>query len=402
LEDQLYVVGLVPTPNSVATGNPALASPPTITNHGASPVTWNAKDFSITIEDSAAGNSGTDIMKWLRYEFEDGGTFQGTDAFNWHDLVQQNGDDFKTVRGKVYGDVGATLKGVRVINNGSTDPHPDFTLFTADDGTTYAPPPAATVTVGPFITGSRVQIYDETSATELFNDIVVGTSKTYSETYSVDRSIRVRISYVSGATAKEFIETIPSALTSGSPNLNITVEQVDDDVYNTNAVDGSAVTGITFTDAATDLVNIAIAGGNTTYQDIYAAFVYWIFTATGIADDIAYIEAVDEANYLLTSMKIKNTSSPSVALTITGGYGRDATSQTIVDIIDTTGGNVFPLVDHVVSTVVTVGGVNVITGDIADVPTAAENATAVWASGTRTLTSSSSGGLTLPQFLALK
>ncbi len=248
------------------------------------------------------------------------------------------------------------------------------------------------VTIYGLTSGSRVQLYDTLNNVELYNNTVVGTSLVFSETYTVDRTIRVRISYVSGTTAKEFIEATVGSISVGTPDISYTASQVNDDTYNSNAVDGSTVTGITFTDAATDLVNINLAGGTVPWKNIYAAFVYWINTATGIADDIAYIEAVDPANYLLTSMKIKNTSSPSVALTITGGYGRDATSGTILDIIDTTGGNIFPLVDHVVSSVVTVGGVNVITGDIADIP-AAPTTTQIWAD---------SSALSLPKFLALK
>jgi hypothetical protein len=135
------------------------------------------------------------------------------------------------------------------------------------------------------------------------------------------------------------------------------------------------------------LVNIDISGGTVPWKNIYAAFVAWMYTAAGIDDDVAYIEAVDPANYLLTSMKIKNTSSPSVPLTITGGYGRDATSQTIVDIIDTTGGNIYPLVDHVVSSIVTTSDA-VVTGDISEVanyvPTSAQIAAATLAAAATT------------------
>lgn len=368
LEDQLYVVGLSPTPNSIASGNPSLSSAPTITDHGASPVTWNGKQFSITITDSAAGNTGTDIMRWLRYYMEQGGTFQGKDAFNWHDLVQQNGGYFKTVRGKLYGDTGATLKGVRVVQNDGSSVHPDFTLFTADDGTTYTPPVSATITVGPFITGSRVQLYDTANNVELFNNVVTGTSKVFSETYTVDRTIRARVSYVSGTSAKQFIEVTVGNITALNPNISAILTQVDDTVYNVNAIDGSTVTGITFTDSVTDVVNINVASGAITLQSIYAAFVYWMNTATGITNDIAYIDAVDTANYILTSMIIKNTSSPTAPLEITGGYAVDSTTGASIDLVDTTGGTLIFAPDHVVAKIVTVGGVNVITGDIADVP----------------------------------
>lgn len=348
LEDQLYVLALTPTANTVPTGDPALGSPPTITDHGASPVTWNAKSFSITIEDSVAGNSGSDIQQWLRYNFEQGGTFQGKDGFNWHDLVQQNGDDFKTVRGAVYGDTGAALKGVRVITNGTTDPHPDFNLFTADDGTTFTPAPSATVTVSGLTSGSRVQLYDTANAAEIYNDIVAATSLNYSEVYSVDRTIRIRITYVSGATAKHMIEATVGNITAASPDLTYIAAQSDDDVYVTNAIDGSSVTGISIVDA-TDRVNINIAAGSVTWPQIYAYQVYWLNTATGIQDDFAFIDAPDTANYLLTGFKIKNTSSPTVPLTISSGYGRDSTTGASVDLVDTTGGTLIFAPDHVVA-----------------------------------------------------
>ena len=194
LEDQLYVIGLAPTANGIATGNPSLANPPTITDHAGSPITWNSKAFSVTIEDSSAGNSGTDIMRWLRYYFETGGTFQSKDAFNWHDLVQTNGADFKTVRGKLYGDTGATLKGVRVIKNGSTDSHTDFTLHTADDGTTFAPPVNVDIIITNMIIGSMFAVYKESDMSEIVPPTVANTSNHISQyVYTSDINIVVRV-----------------------------------------------------------------------------------------------------------------------------------------------------------------------------------------------------------------
>ncbi len=383
LEDQLYVVALAPTANGIATGNPSLANPPSITDHGASPVTWNGGPMSITITDSAAGNSGTGIMRWLRHFFETGGSFQSKDAFNWHDLVQTNGADFKTVRGKIYGDTGATLKGVRVLTNAGAA-HPDFSLFTFDDGTTYAPPPSASVTINGLTSGSRVQLYDTLNGTEIYNAVVGSTSLVYSETYSVDRTVRVRITYMSGTTAKEMIEATVGTLTSSAPDISYNASQDNDATYISNAVDGSTVTGITINDSI-DRVEIAIAGGTVPWKDIYAYQVYWLNTETGIRDDFAFIESPDPANYILTNFRIKNTSLPSVPLIITGGYGVDSSTGSIKDIMDTSAGSIFPAPDHVVSSVVTVGGTNIITGDIADVPTADEIKAAI-VSATETLT----------------
>ena len=220
------------------------------------------------------------------------------------------------------------------------------------------------VTLSNLTTGSRVQIYDTTNSVELANSTaaVPGSNVVWADANTCtwtdpsaatgNRAIRVRIAYVSGAVAcKQFIQANigTCGTTSGTAAVSYLANQVDDAVYLANAVDGSAVTGITFTDAATDLVNCNIASGAVTWPTIYAAFVYWSFTETGIANDFTYIDAPDTANYLLDSMKVKNTSSPSVPLVITGGFGRDATSGLVADIIDTTGGNVYPSPDHVVA-----------------------------------------------------
>ncbi len=223
-------------------------------------------------------------------------------------------------------------------------------------------------TISGLTAGTRIQLYDVTSSTELYNGTpTFPYTWTDPNPYSADRTIRLRAALVSGTTAKDFIKATIGTATETNPAISYMANQVDDEVYNDNAVDGSAVTGITFTDAATDIVNINIASGSVTWQSIYAAFAYWIFTETGIADDIAYVDAVDSANYRLTAMKIKNTSSPSVPLAITGGYGVDTTTGASIDLVDATGGTLVFAPDHVVNNVVTVTGSNVITGDIDDV-----------------------------------
>ena len=347
LEDQLYVVGLAPTPNSIATGNPSLATAPTISQ---GTYTEDGKTFSVKIVDGATPNSGTGIMRWLRYNFETGGSFQSEDAFNWHDLVRQNGDDFKTVNGVVYGT--ATTKGVLVYQNNGTTLHPDFTLFTADNGTTYAPPPAEVITITGLTAGSRVQLYDTTNSVELVNEIVAGTSKVYSATYTVDRNIRLRVAYATASTAKVFLEVASiGTITTGSPTISYIVAQVTDDVYVTNGIGGETVYNageITFTDSSPDVVNIDVVANTVSLKSIYAAWVWYAFTSAGIAVDIDYIDAVDTANYRLSNMVIKNTSSPSVPLEVTGGYAVDAVSGASIDLVDTSGGTLVFAPDHVI------------------------------------------------------
>lgn len=121
-------------------------------------------------------------------------------------------------------------------NDGSTA-HPDFDLFTADNGTTYATPTTVVVTLTGFVSGTRIQIYDTLNSTALFNDIVAATSKVYTETYSVDRTIRIRASYMSGVTAKEYIEANLGTVTNSAPTVSRDLGQVNDEEYITNAVD---------------------------------------------------------------------------------------------------------------------------------------------------------------------
>jgi hypothetical protein len=374
LEDQLYIVGLNPVSNGLATGNPNLANPPTVTID-TTPTVWNSKSFSITITDSAVGNSGVNIMRWIRHNLGLGNTaVGGVAAFNVHDLVQVNGTGFKTVRGPIYGDSGAALKGVRVITNAG-GPHPDFNLHTADDGTTYVPPQQVSIVLSNVTAGTRVQIYDTLNSVELHNSTTV---YSFTETYSVTRNIRVRLAYASGAAAKNFVEASIGSIGPGSYSLTYLASQTDDVVYNSNGIDGATVSGITITDAV-DRLQINIAGGTVSWKTIYAYSVYWLYTSAGIVDDGSIIIAKDTANYVMSLFKIKNTSV--VPLKITDGYGIDSVTGSVADILDVTGGSIFPVVDHVVSSIVTVGGVNVITGDmttiLAAIPAAATNAAAV-------------------------
>ena len=240
------------------------------------------------------------------------------------------------------------------------------------------------VTVSGITTGARVQIYDTTSSTELFNGtatagdtVVSGSTVVWTDpaAAAADRAIRVRVSYVSGATAKNFIETsgLTCGQTAGTAEITYPVSPTDDTVYNANAITGSGVTGVTFTDAATDVVNINVVANAISWKTIYAAWVYYVFGATGIASDIDYIDAVDEANYILSNMIIKNTSSPTAPLEVTGGYGRDSVTGATIDLADTTGGTLIFAPDHVVSYAV---GSGVTAQDITDIAAASGTAAA--------------------------
>lgn len=222
---------------------------------------------------------------------------------------------------------------------------------TGDTITVTLPQVYQSVTVTGAVSGSRIQIYDTTSSTELYN----GTpSFPYTWTdgtpAAATRAIRLRVAKMSTTTAKAFIDVnIGTCATSGSgKDVSYLVSQEDDATYNSNAIDGSGVTGITI-GVGPNRVSISIAGGSVTWPSIYAYQVYWQATATGIAQETAFIEAPDTANYLLTDFDIRNTHAN--PLTITGGWGRDSTTLTVAGCIDSTGstGNIYPEPDHVVA-----------------------------------------------------
>jgi hypothetical protein len=275
--------------------------------------------------------------------------------------------------------------------------------------TVTTPTVTQSVTVNGLVSGSLVQIYDLTNSVALST----GTSTTtYSWTDSspavASRSIRVRVAYVSGVTAKLFIEASVGTCgtTSVAAGVTYLASQQTDTAYNANAIDGSTITGITISDGISRMV-ISIAGGSVSWSQIYAYNVYWLSTLAGIVDQGAIITAVDTANYTVAGFQIRNTSA--VPLSITGGYGRDSATGTVASLIDTAGstGNIYQTPDHVVA-YATGSGLSpaesaqlmglpdaalvatIVTGST---PTTAQNASAVW---------SSPQALTVGKFISLK
>jgi hypothetical protein len=323
LEDQLYVIGLAPTPNGIATGDPRITGV-TITDHGASPVSWNGLSVSLTITDSGT-NSGTNILRWLRHNFEAGGTFQSKDGFNWHDLVQTNGSNFKTVRGKIYGDTGATLKGVRVLRG--SDIHPDFDLFTGDDGTTYSPPVVANADAT-VLANTRIQLYNVTQGSEIENVLVSGTS--YSKTITTEANVGDTLRLTAHKIGRE--TAIANAVWSTS-GVTFLVDQPEDTIYTAWGIDGSTVSEFTLDVSGTIEIDANDADGSTTKTRLGAWYSYILTTENGIRNVVGAITAVAvnaiRINVDVLDLKIENTNA-TTALRFTDNdvrlYRSDGTS----------------------------------------------------------------------------
>lgn len=184
------------------------------------------------------------------------------------------------------------------------------TTNSTDQQIQYPLPFDAAASITGIIAGSRIQIYNVTTATELRNEIVPGTSFTFGYYNGIEASpgdvIRIRLAYVNGANARLPQEIIAVASSLGFSAL---ASQVQDTVYNTNAIDGSTVTELT-----SDYPNLQIdsndVDGETTVQRIYAWFVNNRASSQGIEQYFDALLAEDLVNYRIkasvVNLKIDN------------------------------------------------------------------------------------------------
>lgn len=188
--------------------------------------------------------------------------------------------------------------------------------------------------------GSRVQVYNQTTATEVINEVVAGTSFNYQYVEGSDFTtgdvVRIRITKVSGLTAYLPIETLALA---GATGFAILAQQELDTVYNTNAIDGSTVTEFV-TDYPNVQIDVSDPDGSTRIDRLYAWWVYNQNTEEGIRQWLGGLVAEDLGNYrVVTSkldLKIDNLSASGVQFT--GGlrlYRDDGTNPLVAS---TTGG----------------------------------------------------------------
>lgn len=208
-----------------------------------------------------------------------------------------------------------------------------------------SPPPVfQSVTVSNGVAGTRLLIQDITtpaSPVTLYSGVPASFPHTWTDptAFVANRAIRVRAAYQSGTSAKMFVDEEIGTVTLASPALSYRLNQVDDVVYQANGIDGATVTSVVIDDA---LLRVQVQGGLISWATIYAYEVYWLATAAGIIDEGRIITAVDAANYIFEGpWKIKNVSSPSVYLRITGGWGRSEVDGTTETLVDYTGGNIF-------------------------------------------------------------
>ena len=173
------------------------------------------------------------------------------------------------------------------------------------------------------IAGSRVKIRNESTATNIYNEIVAGTSLsgTYTEgvEYTAGNSIALLVANVDGLTAYYGYQ---STALAGSTGFSFLANQVLNTIYNGNNVSGSTVTGIVLDQGNVEF-DIDEVDNKKTAQEIYAWYENEQMTATGIEvlfgaimPDSAYRYAINQGTI---DLQFDNKDLVN-ALTITGGY----------------------------------------------------------------------------------
>ena len=210
--------------NAIPDTNPG-AKAITITNHGASPITWNSKQWSITVT-VTDGSSAATIAQYLSWQ-------TAQDAYNLlsglHNtalppMVITAGTGYETARGTLYGSAGASLKGVRVVD-GSGNEVPGFARMQADDGTYYSPAASYTLTVTNIVTDSRILVRRTDTLAVIANQAVTTGSFAYTYTHTVDIPIEI---VVRKATSSPYYQEWRTTTTLSNSNNTQTANQLSD------------------------------------------------------------------------------------------------------------------------------------------------------------------------------
>ena len=178
------------------------------------------------------------------------------------------------------------------------------------------------------VPNSRIQIYNTTDSTEIYNAVVTGTSLSLLQTWTANKNIRIRATYCIGTTAYHPYQT--SGVLS-SLGLDIALSQTLDTVYNGIGIDGTTVT-----ECSADYPNVQIdindPDGVTSVQRIYAWYHSIEYTALGIANFFMGLDSTDGANFTVDTsvldLKLDNRSASPVR--IIGGYLSRSDGATVI------------------------------------------------------------------------
>lgn len=182
------------------------------------------------------------------------------------------------------------------------------------------------IAVSGYTLGARLQVYDVTAASELYNGIPTSAQLSLPINWTVNHTIRVRMARVVGLDADKLIQTYGNLTAAGSVFL-LTPEP--DTVYESNGIDGDTVTEFT-ADFPNVQIDVSDPDGSTTPQRGYAWYMAGQMTAAGIANFHGGMTADDAANYRINvnilDMKVQNISAQPCIITGARLYRSDGTS----------------------------------------------------------------------------
>jgi hypothetical protein len=182
---------------------------------------------------------------------------------------------------------------------------------------------------------TRLQLYNLTKDSLVITQKLSGTAGTYVDaTGTYDQTeisegdvIRLRCTCVVGAEAMLPVEITGVATSTG---ITFSVDQVADEVYNSNGINGSTVSTLTADYSSPMGVDVSDADGTASAKEIYAFFVYSTTTEDGVHLWFGGMRAIDNANYEVVTansdIKIQNIGSNAVIVSDGRMYRDDGTS----------------------------------------------------------------------------
>jgi len=300
---------------------------------------WRTVDPYVVLSEAAAG-----ALDGAGFTYGGGTlTMTGThsirdmyDYMKWIDAVDQTGlPPIMTTSDGVSFTLGANLvmaAGASLTGTGSLSLGANTLTIGSGASTTvtvtYNSGAAAwvVVAVSGIVNGSRLQVYDTTGASELYNG-VPGTSKSLNAVWTANHSLRIRAAYQSGTTAYLPYSTTATLTSTGA---TVTLAQVVDTVYAGIGLDGS-----TLTEFSADIPHLYIdlsGGGTTSAQRLYAWTCYEQTTSGGIQSLFGVVVAEDTLNFKIdttvANVLLFNLSASPVI--VAGGYLHRSDGATVI------------------------------------------------------------------------
>lgn len=181
------------------------------------------------------------------------------------------------------------------------------------------------ITAPGLVAGSRVQLFNVSTGTELLNAVLAADGLQQAAVWQADATVRLRAEHAT----KLPLQTLGVLTSSGLAYLDV---QSDDTVYSGNGIDGATVTEFT-PDGPNVQVDINDPDGVTSVQRLYAWMQHYQTTQAGIASTFfGAVSAIDSASYIidqaLADIHLDNVGTTPVR--VVGGYLSRRDGSTII------------------------------------------------------------------------